>query len=84
MSYWKTLVENEISKIKTFNYPKLNVIQQEIADLFQKEKLSPLEVTLILEAMKSHDILNTKIALEIHRSKYGPIYKAENILGGDL
>ena len=79
MSYWKTILENEISNIKTFNYAKLNVIQQEIADLFQKNELSKLAVDMILEGLKKHIMLNKENTLEIHKAKNAELYKIEGV-----
>lgn len=79
MSVWKTIIENEISRLKTLNYPKLNCVQQEIADLLQRRNLEIIEVEMILEGMKAHKMLNMQICLDIHRQKWGEIYKAEGL-----
>lgn len=81
MSYWRTIMENEIFKIKNeIEYSKLNLVQQNIADLFQKNSLTKLEVELILQAMSDKVMLNADNAISIHREKYKSIYKHEGLL----
>jgi CRISPR/Cas system-associated protein Csx1 len=82
VSYWKTILEREIKDINEINYAKLNVIQQNIADLLQNNKLTRLEVRLILDGMKEHKMLNKEIATDIFKRNNADLIKFEGITFG--
>lgn len=46
------------------NFAKLNVIQQEIADIFQKNQLTRPEVFVILKGMRRFKMVNKELADE--------------------
>jgi hypothetical protein len=80
MSYWKVILEKEINQINEIDYTKLNVIQQNIADLLQSNRLTRLEVSLILDGMKDHKMLNKKIAMKIFKKNNADLIKYEGIV----
>jgi hypothetical protein len=80
MSYWKKILEKEIKDINEMDYAKLNVIQQNIADLLQSNQLTRLEVRLILDGMKDHKMLNKEIAMEIFKKNNSDLIKYEGVV----
>jgi hypothetical protein len=80
MSYWKKILEKEIKDINEMDYAKLNVIQQNIADLLQSNQLTRLEVRLILDGMKDHKMLNKEISMEIFKKNNADLIKYEGVV----
>lgn len=79
MSSWRNVHLRSIKNLSTLNYAKLNVIQQEIADKFEKNKLTWLEVFLILKGMKNKEMVNYEKAKNYYKWEYEAGLKAEGI-----
>jgi len=51
-----------MSEFKNTNFAKLNVVQQQIAELFQKHELTRPEVFVILRSMRDFKMVNRELA----------------------
>lgn len=79
MSVWKEILVKDINELQALNYTKLNVIQQEVADMFQVKKLTRMEVFCILHGMMEKEMVNLEQAKKYYNQNYGAILKAESV-----
>ena len=79
MSGWKPTLERELNEIKKIKYSKINCVLQDIADKFQREGLSKLEVALINMAIVNKEMLNEKNAESFYRSRWSLLLKSEGM-----
>lgn len=79
MSGWRPILERELNEIKKIKYSKINCILQDIADKFQREGLSKLEVALINMAIVNKEMLNEKNAESFYRSRWDLLLKSEGM-----
>jgi len=79
MSYWKTILIEEREEIAVFSYPKLNCVQQEIAELIEKYGVTNLEGRMVLRGLLGKEMLNLENTLKFHRIDNEKLYKIEGI-----
>lgn len=73
MSPWREIIIKDIEEIKNLNFAKLNCIQQDLANTFQKEKLSKIEVFMILRGMMEKEMINENKCKKYYNINYGNI-----------
>jgi hypothetical protein len=79
MSVWKEILVKDINELEALNYTKLNVIQQEIADMLQGKKLTRMEVFCILRGMMEKEMVNFEQAKKYYNKNYGAILEEESV-----
>lgn len=78
MSVWREIINSKASDIASCDFRKLNVVQQEVADLFMSRRLTKTEVFLILNGLIDKRMVNKISAEKYFRENYGNIVEAES------
>lgn len=80
---WARILKREFEELSVINYTKLNVIQQDIADLFQNNKLTIQEAGIILNGMKNKEMVNREIAVRYYKKDNEVLLNAEKLVISD-
>lgn len=77
MSVWREIISSKARDIASCDFSKLNVVQQEVADLFMSRRLTKVEVFLILNGLIDKRMVDKISAEKYLRENYGNIVEAE-------